>query len=205
MAGEGKVVSPFYDSLIIQIICHGKDRNDAINKMADYLDRVTINGICTNIPLIKKILRDDVFIGGEYDTGFLPAFLSRIDAEALIKEIEEASGNAGAGINIEMLRIDDSDELKVLSPSTGVFYRTPSPSEPEYVNVGDVVTTEDVLCQLEAMKMFTPMNLNTFASEDGEVYSSGSRYEITRINITTGQQVNEGDLLFVIKPLPDAA
>ncbi|MEL0063984.1 MAG: biotin carboxylase N-terminal domain-containing protein [Gammaproteobacteria bacterium] len=205
MAGEGKVVSPFYDSLIIQIICHGKDRNDAINKMADYLDRVTINGICTNIPLIKKILRDDVFIGGDYDTGFLPAFLSRIDAEALIKEIEEASGNAGAGINIEMLRIDDSDELKVLSPSTGVFYRTPSPSEPEYVNVGDVVTTDNVLCQLEAMKMFTPMNLNTFASEEGEVYSSGNRYEITRINITSGQQVNEGDLLFVIKPLPDAA
>ncbi|MEK9824444.1 MAG: acetyl-CoA carboxylase biotin carboxyl carrier protein subunit, partial [Gammaproteobacteria bacterium] len=77
--------------------------------------------------------------------------------------------------------------------------------EPEYVNVGDVVTTDNVLCQLEAMKMFTPMNLNTFASEEGEVYSSGNRYEITRINITSGQQVNEGDLLFVIKPLPDAA
>lgn len=203
MAGEGKVVSPFYDSLIIQIICYGKDRNDAIDKMAAYLDRVVINGICTNITLIKKILRDDVFIGGDYDTGYLPAFLDRIDAEALIREIEEASGAAGTGLSIEMLQIDDSDELKVLSPSTGVFYRTPSPSEPEYVNVGDVITTEDILCQLEAMKMFTPVNLNTFAGEDGELYSSDTRYEITRINITTGQQVNEGDLLFVIKPLAE--
>jgi acetyl/propionyl-CoA carboxylase alpha subunit len=201
MAGEGKVVSPFYDSLIIQIICYGNDRNDAIKKMSDYLGKVTINGICTNIPLIRKILNDDVFLSGQYDTGYLPEFLSRIDAEALIDEIEEASGNVGVGINLEMLRIDDSDELKVLSPSTGVFYRTPSPSEPEYVNVGDIVTTEDVLCQLEAMKMFTPVNLNTFSGEDGEVYTPDNKYEITRINITTGQQVNEGDLLFVIRPV----
>ena len=201
MAGEGKVVSPFYDSLIIQVICYGKNRNDAVNKMAEYLDSVVINGICTNIPLIKKILRDEAFLGGEYDTGYLPAFLKRIDAAALIKEIEEASGASGEGLSMEMLKIDDSDELKVLSPSTGVFYRTPSPSEPEYVNVGDVITTEDVLCQLEAMKMFTPVNLDAFAGDDGELYPSAQQYEITRINITSGQQVNEGDLLFVIKPV----
>jgi len=205
MAGDGKVVSPFYDSLIIQIICHGENRNDAVNKMAEYLDRVVINGICTNISLIKRILRDDVFLGGEYDTGYLPAYLDRIDAEDLIKEIEEASGSVGSGLSIEMLKIDGSDELKVLSPSTGVFYRTPSPSEPEYVNVGDVVGTSDVLCQLEAMKMFTPVNLNTFSGDDGELYAGDGRYEITRINIITGQQVNEGDLLFVIKPVADGA
>jgi len=205
MAGDGKVVSPFYDSLIIQIICHGKNRNDAVNKMAEYLDRVVINGICTNISLIKRILRDDVFLGGEFDTGYLPAYLDRIDAQDLIKEIEEASGSVGSGLSIEMLKIDDSDELKVLSPSTGVFYRTPSPSEPEYVNVGDVVGASDVLCQLEAMKMFTPVNLNTFFGDDGELYAGDVRYEITRINITTGQQVNEGDLLFVIKPVADSS
>ncbi len=204
MAGEGKVVSPFYDSLIIQIICYGEDRLDAIDKMSEYLSKVVINGICTNISLIQKILKDDVFRNGEYDTGYLPAFLARIDAEALIQEIEEASGSAGQALNLEMLQIDGSDELKVLSPSTGVFYRTPSPSEPEYVNVGDVVGTDDTLCQLEAMKMFTPVNLNTFTSDGGEVYTSGNRYEITRINITSGQQVNEGDLLFVIKPLEAA-
>ena len=50
--------------------------------------------------------------------------------------------------------------------------------------------------------MFTPVNLNSFSSEEGEVYSATGRYEITRINIASGQQVNEGDLLFVIKPMP---
>ena len=205
MAAPGKVVSPFYDSLIIQIICHGTSREDAIDKMAAYLERVAINGICTNIPLILKILRDGQFREGQYDTGYLPAFLSRIDAEALVKEIEAASGGSRQALSLEMLRIEGSAELKVLSPSTGVFYRTPSPSEPEYVNVGDEVSTEDILCQLEAMKMFTPVTLGSFSGEGGEVYPSSARYAITRINVTSGQQVNEGDLLFVIKPLEGTA
>ena len=200
MAAEGKVVPPFYDSLVCQIICYGKDRRDAVEKMHSYLDRVVIHGISTNISLVKRILKDSEFIEGQYDTGYLPKFLDRIDANELITEIEEASGTAGAGIDLEMLKIEGSDELKVLSPSTSVFYLTPSPSEPEFVQVGDEVTTGDTLCQLEAMKVFTPLNLNTFASDSGEVYSSQTKYEITRINVASGQQVNEGDLLFVIRP-----
>jgi acetyl/propionyl-CoA carboxylase alpha subunit len=201
MAATGKFVSPFYDSLIVQIICYGMNRKDAIEKMHTYLETVKIHGICTNISLIKRILKDETFLKGVYDTGYLPEYLSRIDAAELIKEIEEASGTSAVDFDLEILKIEGSDELKVLSPSTGVFYITPSPSEPEYVNVGDVITTEDVLCQLEAMKMFTPVNLNSFSSNEGEIYLSGQKYEITRINLTSGQQVNEGDLLFVIKPL----
>ena len=201
MASSGKVVSPFYDSLIVQIICHGADRKDAINKMHAYLSKVKIHGICTNISLIKRILKDKIFLKGVYDTAYLPEFLSRIDVGELIGEIEEASGTASTELDLEMLKIEGSDELKVLSPSTGVFYRTPSPSEPEYVNVGDIVTTDDILCQLEAMKMFTPVNLNSFSVGEGEVYASSQKYKITRINLISGQQVNEGDLLFVIKPM----
>ncbi len=203
MVGPGKVVSPFYDSLIVQAICWGKNRQDAISRMVAYLDTVTIHGICTNISLIQRILADETFVAGEYDTGYLPEFLGRIDPGELIRESEEASGYTATTIDLESLRIEGSEELKVLSPSTGVFYRTPSPSEPEFVNVGDVVTTGDILCQLEAMKMFTPLNLNSFAGENGEVYPTEQRYEIRRINLTSGQQVNEGDLLFVIRPAND--
>ncbi len=69
------------------------------------------------------------------------------------------------------------------------------------MNVGDTISVEDTMCQLEAMKMYTPMNLSTFANDEGELYSSKQKYKVTRINLTSGQQVNEGDLLFVIKPL----
>ncbi|MCB1645921.1 MAG: ATP-grasp domain-containing protein [Pseudomonadales bacterium] len=204
MAGTGKVVSPFYDSLIVQIICTGTDRNDTVKKMLDYLGKVKIHGVCTNISLIRRILADQEFLDGIYDTGYLPKFLERTDIQALINEIEEASGTAGAGLDLEMLKIEGSDELKVLSPSTGVFYTTPSPTEPEYVSVGDLITTEDTICQLEAMKMFTPVNLNTFSGESGELYDASCKYEVTRINVASGQQVNEGDLLFVIRPVQAA-
>ena len=201
MAGEGKTVSPFYDSLIVQVIAHGTDREDTIARMLAYLDRININGICTNISLIKRVLQDEVFLSGDYDTTFLTEFLARTDVPSLIEEIEIASGSSAEVIDLDMLRIENSQELKVLSPSTGVFFRTPSPSEPEYVSVGDQVSVEDTLCVLEAMKMFTSCSLKSFSTGQGELYSSMSQYRVNRINVSNGQQVNEGDLLFVIQPI----
>jgi biotin carboxyl carrier protein len=56
------------------------------------------------------------------------------------------------------------------------------------------------LGQLEAMKLFTPLSLGDF-NTDFELYDSGTEYEITRINMSSGQQVNAGDLLFVVRPV----
>jgi biotin carboxyl carrier protein len=162
---------------------------------------VRISGICTNISLLKRILADGVFRDGIYDTNFLPEFLARVDANALIKQINDAAGKSGAGIDRNAIKIDGSDELKVLSPSTGIFYITPTPTEPEFVAVGDRIRVNDTLCQLEAMKIFTPLALKDFNSGDQELYPSAQRYEVTRINNTSGQQVNVGDLLFVVKPV----
>ncbi|NJN52048.1 MAG: hypothetical protein HC809_10035 [Gammaproteobacteria bacterium] len=51
------------------------------------------------------------------------------------------------------------------------------------------------------MKMFTPLALKDFNSAEAEVYPAEQRFEVTRINNTSGRQVNVGDLLFVVKPL----
>ena len=48
-------------------------------KLHDYLDRVEITGISTNVPLLKRVLRDDVFQKGVYDTNYLPEMVARID------------------------------------------------------------------------------------------------------------------------------
>lgn len=199
--GPGKFVSPYYDSMVAQVIAHGANRLETIDKLLRYLERVRISGICTNISLLKMILSDPVFRDGVYDTNFLPEFLARIDAPALIRQINDASGKSGAGIDRDAIKIDGSDELKVLSPSTGIFYITPTPTEPEFVAVGDRIRVNDTLCQLEAMKIFTPLALKDFNNGDQELYPSTQRYEVTRINNTSGQQVNVGDLLFVVKPV----
>jgi len=197
---EGKFVSPYYDSMIAQVIVHADDRDSAIAKLLGYLERISIEGISTNIPLLKRVLKDDVFQQGIYDTGYLPEFLERTDAAALIGEIDASAGEVSGGIDLDSIRIEDSDELKVLSPATAIFYTTPTPTEPEYVHVGDRISVTDTMGQLEAMKIFTPLKLSDF---NGEVtlYDPEKEYEVTRINMATGQQVNTGDLLFVVKSL----
>ncbi len=199
-AGAGKFVSPYYDSMIAQIIAHGRDRDDAARKLAAYLDRVKITGIATNVPLVKQVLRDPTFLGGEYDTDYLKGFLARIDATSLIKEIEAAAGADAGAIDRSAIKIDDSDELRVLSPTTGIFYLAPSPAEPDYVQVGQQVRMDDTLCQLEAFKIFTPLRLGDFNGGEEPLYEADA-YEIARINVSSGQQVNAGDLLFVVRPV----
>ena len=200
-AGAGKQVSPVYDSMVVQIICHGEDRDDTIEKMRNYLDRVRITGVCTNITLLKRILDDTVFQLGDYDTTFLPQFLARIDGDELIATMENSAELNSNLVDAKELMITGSNEIKVLSPSTSIFYGSASPSEPAFANEGDIITVDQTLCLMEAMKMFTPLSLSHLNSEDNELYPAHKRYCITRILNSDGQQVNQGDLLFVVKPV----
>ena len=192
---NGKTVSPFYDSLVAQVVAYGDDRQDGIKKLLHYLGSISIRGICTNIPLLTRILTDEVFRSGEYDTSYLPQFLDRIDSEQLLDEMQRT----GALVGDTSIEIEGSTELKVLSPQTGIFYSTASPSDPPYVGVGDSIDVEQTLCQVEAMKMFTSISLASFNGAD-EVYSGDRSYNIVRVNQANGAQVNAGDLLFVVKP-----
>ena len=159
-----------------------------------------IRGICTNLPLLRRILADEVFRSGDYDTGYMEHFLGRIDLSQLSAETEEESGQARQQMDAAALRVAGSDELKVPAPSTGIFYITPSPAEPEYVSVGDVISVHQTLCQIEAMKLYTPLTLAGFNTGEAVLFDADRKYLVTRINQANGQQVNPGDLLFVVKP-----
>ena len=49
---------------------------------------------------------------------------------------------------------DDSKYITIKSPIIGTFYRKPSPDKPPFVEVGTTVSQGDVLCVIEAMKLF---------------------------------------------------
>ncbi|PHQ61747.1 MAG: acetyl-CoA carboxylase, biotin carboxyl carrier protein [Maribacter sp.] len=49
---------------------------------------------------------------------------------------------------------DDSKYITIKSPIIGTFYRKPSPDKPTFVEVGSQINTGDVLCVIEAMKLF---------------------------------------------------
>ena len=71
------VIPPYYDSLIAKLITRGRDRTEAISRMARALEMFIVEGIYTTIPLHRKIMADAEFRAGELDTKFMERFLAR--------------------------------------------------------------------------------------------------------------------------------
>jgi acetyl-CoA carboxylase biotin carboxylase subunit len=71
------VIPPYYDSLIAKLIVRGKDRDEAISRMARALEMFIVEGIYTTIPLHRRILADPDFRAGKIDTTFIPRLLEK--------------------------------------------------------------------------------------------------------------------------------
>jgi len=69
------VIPPYYDSLVAKLITQGKDRREAMARMARALEMFVIEGIHTSIPVHRQILADPDFLAGRYDTHFLDRLL----------------------------------------------------------------------------------------------------------------------------------
>ncbi len=68
---QGYKVTPYYDSLICKLICHGRNRTEAIQRMNRSLDEFVIDGITTTIPLHKKLLNHEKFINSDFNVSWL--------------------------------------------------------------------------------------------------------------------------------------
>ncbi|MCI0403878.1 MAG: acetyl-CoA carboxylase biotin carboxylase subunit [Acidobacteria bacterium] len=69
------VIPPYYDSLIAKLITHGKDRPEALARMARALEMFVIEGVHTSIPLHRRIVADPDFLAGNVDTHFVERYL----------------------------------------------------------------------------------------------------------------------------------
>ena len=54
----------------------------------------------------------------------------------------------------QSVNLENDNQVIVKSPIIGTFYRKPSPDKPSFVEVGQSITKGDVLCVIEAMKLF---------------------------------------------------
>ena len=73
---SGYQVPPYYDSLLAKLIVHGNNREEAIVRARHVLESFVIEGITTTIPFLSEITRDERFVSGNVDTGFVDRFLS---------------------------------------------------------------------------------------------------------------------------------
>ena len=82
---------------------------------------------------------------------------------------------------------DDANYLTITSPIIGTFYRKPSPDKPTFVNVGDEVQGDSIVCIVEAMKLFNEI----------EAEVSG---KIVKVLVEDGTPVEFGQALFLVDP-----
>lgn len=77
--------------------------------------------------------------------------------------------------------------IEVKSPIVGTFYRSASPDKPPYIKVGDTIEVGDVVCIVEAMKLFNEI--------ESEV-----RGKVVKVMIEDAQPVEYDQVLFLVDP-----
>lgn len=82
---------------------------------------------------------------------------------------------------------DDSKYVAVKSPMIGTFYRKPSPDKANFVNVGDDVAGDTVVCMIEAMKLFNEI--------ESEITG-----KIVKVLVDDGSPVEYDQPLFLVDP-----
>ncbi len=74
---DGYTVPPYYDSLIAKIISYGETREVALARMRGALDELVVEGIRTNTPLHRDLVRDAAFMAGGVSIHYLESRLEK--------------------------------------------------------------------------------------------------------------------------------
>ncbi|MEU8250280.1 acetyl-CoA carboxylase biotin carboxyl carrier protein [Nonomuraea sp. NPDC048916] len=82
----------------------------------------------------------------------------------------------------------DEGEIVITAPLLGTFYRAPKPGEPPYVEIGDKVEPDSVLCIVEVMKLMNSV-------------PAGVSGEVTKVFAGDGELVEFGGPLFAVRTI----
>ncbi|MFZ0449163.1 MAG: acetyl-CoA carboxylase biotin carboxyl carrier protein [Desulfatiglandaceae bacterium] len=86
--------------------------------------------------------------------------------------------------------VPEEGHTVIRAPMLGTFYRAPNPDAPPFVEVGQLVSEEDVVCIIEVMKLFNTVK-------------AGVRGRISKICAENTQMVEYKQVLFVIEEVPE--
>ena len=207
LAGPG-VVPESYDPLFAKLIVRGEDRTDALARLRRALGEFLVEGISTTLPFHRAILDDEVFVSGDYTTGFIAERLDGMEIEAAaVGETGEAPEKEAREVEVEvngrLFRVKVFSEGKeagkdapprrgggaarragvsegaVVAPMQGTIVKV-------LVEEGQEVATDEAVCVLEAMKMESEIR----AQKDGRV---------SEVLVEAGRTVRSGEPLIVLE------
>ena len=100
---------------------------------------------------VKITIRTGASNKGQIQQMVPPVSLPQIPLSQAVKSSETISDVV---LTDEVSSSVDSKYITIKSPIIGTFYRRPSPDKPIFAEVGQTITEGDVLCIIEAMKLF---------------------------------------------------
>jgi biotin carboxyl carrier protein len=132
--------------------------------------------------LIKKLInmvKDEGISGLTVEEGGVKIEVKR-EHGGVVKEVREVKEIKEEG------KKEEDGLVAITSPMVGTFYRSPSPDSPPFIQEGDTIKTGQVVCIVEAMKLF-----NEIESEVGG--------KIVKILAENGKPVEYGQKLMLVK------
>ncbi|HEU5430630.1 MAG TPA: biotin/lipoyl-containing protein, partial [Thermomicrobiales bacterium] len=211
-AEAGGVILPAYDSLIAKLVAWGRDRDEAIARMARALADFTVEGVPTTIPFDRAVLASPAFAAADLSTDFLPEHPELIPPPA---EPPEPAGEAppapreavvevnGRRFSVRLHDADASPRSSRPAPSprrarsgrakpnaaaNGADLRSPIQGTVVRVLVddGQEIAAGDVVCVVEAMKM----------ENDIVAHRAGT---VSDLSVAPGASVSAGDRIATIE------
>ena len=152
-----------------------------IKELIEILDQSSL----TEINIEDKV--NIVNLKKEKETEIITPQVSQQPMQQIAPQQSAVSNQLDAQSTEETSSSQENDNLKTINaPMVGTFYKSPSPEENPYVQVGDSVSNESTVCILEAMKLFNEIQAEVTG-------------EIAEILVEDGQMVEYGQPLFKVK------
>jgi acetyl-CoA/propionyl-CoA carboxylase biotin carboxyl carrier protein len=174
---SGDTVLPLYDSLIGKLIAYGPDRETAIRRLLDGLDRLQIEGVPTTVPAAQKIVSHPDFRDLRFSTLWLEETVDFTEAEPVDRANVEVVG-----------RFYIIPTFADYGTASGYGAAAPALADP---SAGDPAAATGRVRQARAKREVV---------SDGTV-KAPMQGTIIKINVEAGQKVAKGDVMFVLEAM----
>ncbi|MCA1687089.1 MAG: acetyl-CoA carboxylase biotin carboxylase subunit [Actinobacteria bacterium] len=207
LKGPG-IVPEAYDPLFAKLIVRGADRGDALRRLRRALAEFRVEGIATTLPFHRALLEDEVFLSGNYTTGFVAERLEGLEIEASPVRAGEAPEKEGREVEVEvngkLFKVRVYGEVRrehergaPMRRKGGVTQRAAmeggavvAPMQGTIVKVlveeGQEIAADEAVCVLEAMKM------------ESEIRTQRSG-KVREVLVAAGKTVRSGQPLIILE------
>jgi acetyl-CoA/propionyl-CoA carboxylase biotin carboxyl carrier protein len=187
---EGDDVGARYDPLIAKLISHGRDREEALDRLASALEETVVEGVTSNLPFLRWLVGHPAFRRGELSTAFLARYppLSRAPRPA------RRGWSGGWRLNLPpaplLPPLEVEESARSGGPTGAADGRVTAPMPGTVIDVrvteGERVASHQPLLVLEAMKM-------------EQVVTAPYEAGVRSVDVGVGDQVSSGAVLITLE------